>query len=78
MAICVSEAAVSSICAVRQHLQNDAAGMRPDDADGPVAAAAAELHQRAARLARAGLDVRVSDDVAALLASPDTHRKGWG
>jgi hypothetical protein len=69
---------VSSIFAVRQHLRKCAAGLRPDDADGSVAAAAAELHRRASRLAQAGLEVRVSDAVTALLPSPIAHQKGWG
>ena len=69
---------MSSIFAVRQHLRKCAAGLRPEDADGSVVAAAAELHRRATQLAQAGLEVRVSDAVAALLPSPVTHREGWG
>ena len=69
---------MSSLYAVRQHLHECATGLRPDDADGSVAVAAAELQQRAARLAQAGFEVRVSDAVAQLLPSAITHQEGWG
>ena len=78
MAMCVVEVPVRSFDTVQQHLQANAFGLRPDDADGSVAFAAAELYRRASRLAELGYAVRVSASVDALRTSSVAHQEGWG